>query len=128
VATVPEVTLGVKQGEDATIGLLAATGEAVAFRCCRNRGAGTIPLAAGTRLILVSLRVAIWLQFALADAAGEALDTADLRVLLARIPFPESGAEVERLAAAVGLLPRRVHLTDLAVFNAHRGPRRAFFT
>lgn len=115
VAAIPGVVLDVAEGEESTIRLSAGTGESVDFRFVRHRGGGAVTLTSGSKLVLVSLAVALQLKLALSDTDGEALETHDARALLARIPFTESAAEIERLAEEVGLLPRRVLLTALSM-------------
>lgn len=127
VATVPDVALDVSRGDETVLRLVAATGEAVVFRFARDRGGGAVPLSAGARLVLVSLRVAIQLQLALSDARGEALHPRDVRAWLPRIALRESVPEIEGLAEAVGVLPRRVRLGDLCAAIQHRRQGGAFF-
>ena len=114
VAAIPGVVLDVAVGEESMIRLSAGTDESVEFRFVRHRGGGAVMLTSGSKLVLVSLAVALRLKLALSDTDGEALETQDARALLARIPFTESAAATDRLAEEVGLLPRRVRLTALS--------------
>jgi hypothetical protein len=114
VATIPGVVLDVAEGRELTIRLYTGASESVQFRFVRQRGGGAVTLTSGSKLVLVSLAVALRLKLGLSDTAGEALETHDARALLARIAFTESAAEIERLAEEVGLLPRRVRLAALS--------------
>ena len=126
VAAVPGIVLDVSDGEETMIKLSPGADEPVEFRFVRHRGGGAVTLTSGSKLVLVSLGVAMRLKLALSDTNGEALDTHDARALLARIPFRESTGEIERLAEEVGLLPHRVHLAVLAD-STHAGRHGVFF-
>jgi hypothetical protein len=119
VGTVPGVTLGVEDREEVSITLSDGFHPAVQFRFARRRGGGWVTIAAGARLVLVSLGVATRLKLELSDGKGEPLSLSEPRALLARIPFAESAGEIETLAEEVGLCPKRVRLHDL-VGSPHR--------
>ena len=113
VGAVPGVVLEVEESEKLSIKLSDGVHDAVEFNFVRRRGGGTVSLAAGPRLTLVSLGVAARLKVELSDGNGDALNWNEPRALLARIPFKESAAEIEALAEEVGLCPKRVHLHEL---------------
>jgi hypothetical protein len=126
VAATPGVVVNLVEGEQTTITLSAGGDESVQFRFARGRGAGTVPLTSGARLVLVSLGVSARLELELSDRNGEPLDVNDPRALLGRIAFVESAAAIGALAEEVGLLPRRVRLTAL-LGSAHGGRHGGVF-
>jgi hypothetical protein len=127
VAAVPGVVLGVAEGEEMTVRLSEGGCQPVEMRFVRRRGAGAVVMTSGTRLVLVSLGVAVRMQLELSDGNGDALDRDDMRALLRRIPFGESAITIEALAEEVGVLPRRVRLTVLSSSAACRRHGGVFF-
>lgn len=119
-AAVPGVVLDVTDGAQTTVRLSDDVGEPVEFRFARRRGGGTVGLKSGPRLVLLSLAVAARLKLELSDGNGNALELADPRALLARIPFSESAAQVECIAEEVGFVPTRIRLEALASARGRR--------
>ena len=114
VGALPGVVLAVEARDDVSIKLCDGVHDPVEFRFARQRGGGTVSLAAGARVILASLGVAARLKLELSDSTGEALNLSDPRNLLARIAFAENALQIETMAEEVGLCRKRVHLHELA--------------
>ena len=123
VGAVAGVVLAVEARDDVSIKLLDGIHDPVEFRFARQRGGGTVSLAAGARVILASLGVAARLKLELSDSNGQALNLSDPRSLLARIAFAENALQIETIAEEVGLCPKRVHLHALAG-SSHRTTAR----
>jgi hypothetical protein len=126
VAVIPGVALEATDGDEPRLVLADGAHAPVELIFAHRRGAGTVRLASGPRLILASLRVAVRLQLALSDANGEAFDSGSQRSWLTRIPFAEGTREIERMAEEVGFLERRARLDELSS-SVPRGERSVFF-
>lgn len=121
VETISDIVLEITDGDDAKILLSDGSHDPVEFIFARQRGGGAVSLASGPRLILASLGVALRLKLEMSDGNGEAFDAREPRSWLARIPFAQSAPEIETLAVEVGLLEKRVRLTEVAAFaGLHR--------
>jgi len=123
----PEVTLQASDGPNPQLVLGDGVHEPVAFAFPRRRGAGTVSLASGAKLIVISLRVAVRLRLDLADAGGAAFAAQDPRSWLARIAFGQDAWAIETLAHEVGFLPRRVRLDTIREPGAQPRVGRVFF-
>src|SRR6266542_1856944 len=127
VGAVPGIGLQLEAEGDVSIKLCDGIHSPVQFQFARRRGAGAVSLAAGVRVVLVSLGVAARLKLELSDANGEALSLSDPRALLTRIPFAENALQIETIADEVGLCAKRVHLHELAG-SPHRRAHGIFFS
>ena len=126
VAAMPGIGLEVTDGESPRIVLADGVHAPVTLLFARGRGGGAVRLASGPRLILASLTVAVRLQLALSDVGGAAFAADRPQTWLPRIGFAEGAQEIERLAEAVGLLPRRVRLAEISRPGPSR-PGSVFF-
>ena len=123
----PEITLQASDGPNPQVVLGDGVHEPVAFAFPRRRGAGTVSLASGAKLIVISLRVAVRLRLDLADAGGAAFAAKDPRSWLARIAFGQDAWAIETLAHEVGFLPKRVRLDAIAAPLGQPRRGRVFF-
>lgn len=128
VEAIPGIALEITDGEEARMVLSDGIHDPVAFIFARQRGGGAVSLASGPKLILASLGVALRLKLELSDGNGEAFDAREPGSWLGRIPFAQSAPEIETLAAVVGLLEKRVRLTEVAAFAGLRRRGGIFFS
>jgi hypothetical protein len=128
VGAVSGIALDVMDREDVSIKLSDGFHDAVQFRFARRRGAGWVTLAAGARLILVSLGIAARLKLELSDGKGDSLNLSEPRALLSRLPFAENALQIETIAEEVGFLPKRVRLEELAAASGRRRHGSIFFS